>query len=78
MVFSLDLVGTVRKGEVEESPLSTKTQGEPTKHNSMEAFIFLIRHIKPRCLPSVALTPGGLLVYQWQPDRSAQPLLSNI
>jgi hypothetical protein len=38
----------------------------------MEAFIFLIRHIEPRCLPSVALTPGGLLVYQWQIDRSTR------
>jgi hypothetical protein len=29
-----------------------------------------IRDVEPRWLPSVVFTPSGLLVYQWQIDRS--------
>src|ERR1700693_1403292 len=28
-----------------------------------------MQDIEPRCLPSVAFTPSGLLVYQWQTIR---------
>ena len=28
-----------------------------------------MQDVEPRCLPSVAFTPSGPLVYQWQKDR---------
>lgn len=34
----------------------------------------LTRDVEPRCLPSVAFTPSGPLVYQWRIDRSAAQL----
>ena len=31
-----------------------------------------MQDVEPRCLPSIAFTPSGPLVYQWQKDRRSQ------